>query len=497
MASEAAALTAPAGPALPPVSRRSVLAAAAAGGAGLAACRLLGLEAYSRLERVPITGTQANAAGLDWVSPLAAGPARIAHLLRRTTFGVTAAELDQARADGWGRTVERLVDTPPAPPPALAGADEAGPGSPLRLADLQRWWVDWMLASPTPFAERMTLFWHGHFTTDFRKVGLQFPYLYWQNETWRRFALGDLRSMLQQVTVDPAMLRYLDLAQSTGRNPNENYARELMELFTMGAGTFTETDVQSAAKALAGWREPRTPAAVAYQLKQNPKLSAALRPDDGRIGVLERARAYSGPPLQFLGQQGSYGTEEIIERILQAEATAPFLVRKVLVHFAMPQPPAALVARLAIRFRGSGYDVKGLLRDVLSAPEFTADEAYRALVKSPTEFMVSTAKALANPQLSRLIVGSGPALGQALFDPPSVGGWPENESWISSNTMLARANFAAAAVGQTRSLPDSGRGALDVLDGTLSPQTLRLFNETGGDPRRWGLLLVSPEFQLK
>ena len=500
MATDAATLGQRAGSSLPEgpaVSRRTVLGAAAAGGVGLAAARLLGIEAYSRLERVPITGTQANVAGVDWVSPLGAEGARIGHLLRRTTFGATAAELEQARSDGWARTVDRLVETPPAQPPDLAGADLAAPGAPLRLVDLQQWWLDWMLASPTPFAERMTLFWHGHFTSDFQKVGLQSPFLYWQNRTWRSFAFGDLRSMLTQVTVDPAMLRYLDLGTSTGRSPNENYARELMELFSMGAGTFTEGDVQAAAKALAGWREPRTEGMVAAARKQNPSLPANVTPDYGHIGVFQKARAYSGPPLTFLGERGSFGTVEVFDRILKADATAPFITRKVLVHFAMARPSDELVGRLAARFRATGYDVRALMRDVFTAPEFSADPAYRSLVKSPTEFMLSAAKALGNPGLTRLMIGSAASMGQVLFDAPSVGGWPENESWISSNTMLARANFVTAAVAQTKKLPDSGPAARDVLDNTLSPQTLRLFNETGGDQRRWAVLLVSPEFQLK
>jgi len=481
---------------LPKVRRRTVLATAVAGAAGLATSRLLGLEAYSRLERVPLTGTQANAAGLDWVSPLAAEPAQVAHLLRRTTFGATAAELDQARSDGWAKTVDRLLETPAAQPPELTGADAASQMSPLRLGALQQWWVDWMLASPTPFIERMTLFWHGHFTSDYRKVGLQTPFLYWQNRTWRGFALGDLRSILYQVTIDPGMLRYLDLATSTGRNPNENYSRELMELFTMGAGSFTEDDVRAAAKALAGWREPRTEAMVEGARRQNPN-GRTPQADPVKTGVFERARAYSGPPLTFLGQTGRLDTEAVIDRILASDATAPHIVRRILVHFAMPDPAEALVARLAARFRATGYDVRSLMHDVFTAPEFTSDRAYRALVKSPTEFMVGTARALGNPQLSPLIVRSGSTMGQTLFDPPSVGGWPENESWVSSNTMLGRANFVTAAVQQTRKLPSSDRAVADVLDSTLSSQTLKLFNDSGGDQRRWAVVLVAPEFQLK
>src|SRR5207237_3639137 len=138
-------------------------------------------------------------------------------------------ELDRAASDGFARTVDRLLETKPAPPPPLP----TSAGDPrLNVAQLQQWWLDHMLSTPTPFAERLTLFWHGHFTSDFRKVGLRTPFIHWQNLTWRDMALGNLRQMLMQVTTDPAMLRYLDLATSTGSNPNENYSPQLMALLT-------------------------------------------------------------------------------------------------------------------------------------------------------------------------------------------------------------------------------------------------------------------------
>src|SRR5205823_3036277 len=226
-------------------------------------------------------------------------------------------EFDRAMSEGYARTLERLLDTPFAEPPAFAARPAATPTprptvtanasasarpsgsasatpmpspsaaptptasaiarpsasgaampvasatpapltnqSSINIGNLQLWWLDWMTQSPTPFAERMTLFWHGHFTSDYRKVGLMTPFIHWQNLTWREMALTDLRSMLMRVTIDPAMLRYLDLATSTGRNPNENYARELMELFSLGVGHYTEDDVRAAAQALAGWVEP-------------------------------------------------------------------------------------------------------------------------------------------------------------------------------------------------------------------------------------------------
>lgn len=489
-------------PTTPVLTRRTVLAAAAAAGAGVAAARLLALANEPTFERVPLTGTLANATGLDWVAPLASDAARVSHLLRRFTFGATAEELERAHADGYARTVDRLLETKPAEPPVLAGAEEASQEKPLNPGALQQWWIDWMLASPTPFGERMTLFWHGHFTSDFRKVGNQFPFLYWQNLTWRKYALADLKTMLYQVTIDPAMLRYLDLGNSTAQNPNENYSRELMELFAMGPDAFTEDDVRAGAKALSGWREPRTQAMIDADLKrqqmrtgQPPRNTPTA--DTVKTGIYMAQRGYRGAPFAFLGESKVWNTDAVLEKILQQDATAPFIVGKLLTHFVTPTPPDAYVARLAAGYRKSRYDTKALLRDILMSPEFTAADTYRALIKSPTELMVHTAKALGDRTLTRLIAGQGQGMGQLLFDPPSVGGWPENESWVSSNTMLARANFVTSAVQAVRKLPSAGNAHNTQIDGVMSAQTLKLLNEAMDDRRRWSILLASPEFQLK
>jgi uncharacterized protein (DUF1800 family) len=482
------------------LKRRDVLAAAAAAGAGVAASRLIALANDPTASRAPLTGTLPTNTGLDWVAPLGSEAARVAHLLRRFTFGASAEELEKAQADGYARTVDRLLETKAAEPPVLAGADEASQEKPLNPGALQQWWIDWMLASPTPFAERMTLFWHGHFTSDFRKVGNQSPYLYWQNLTWRKHAISDLGTILFQVTVDPAMLRYLDLGSSNARNPNENYSRELMELFTMGPGTFTEDDVRAGATALSGWREPLTQAMVDANLRRAEMRGQAprnLKADSLKVGIFEPQRGYRGAPLTFLGEKKTWSTDAILSKILEQDATAPFLVRKLLTHFVTPTPSEGYVARLAAAYRKSRYDTRTLLRDILLSPEFTAADTYRALIKSPTELMIHTAKALGDRTLTRLIGGQGQGMGQMLFDPPSVGGWPENESWVSSNTMLARANFVTSAVQTVRKLPSASNAHNTQIDGVMSSQTLKLLNEAADDRRRWMVLLASPEFQLK
>ena len=508
----------------------------------------------------PITGIAAPrlAGDVDWISPLAKESAKITHLLRRATFGATDAELDRALSEGFARTVDRLIESPaveppvfPAPaaprpspstsprasgtvrpaasatPQALASAApkpsasasptprpsqttvgmamaeaarqsaaaaaasmsptaSASPRPPtvmtnttsINIASLQSWWIDWMTKSPTPFAERMTLFWHGHFTSDYRKVGTNSPAMYWQNLTWRRMALGDLKSMLLKVTPDLAMLRYLDLAVSTGRNPNENYARELLELFTMGVGNYSEDDVKAAARALAGWRLPNRTESTAQG------------------GIFDPRRAFTGA-VTFLGTTGTFNTESIVDTILAHDATARFLVRQIVSAFVTPSPSDAYVARLADRFRRSRYDTKALMRDIFTSPEFVAPETYRALIKSPTDFMVSTAKALGATNLSGTIRQYGPALGQSMFDPPSVAGWTDGPTWISSNTMLQRANFVTAALGSMRTPPSALRAHERHLDSVLAQGTVNEFNLARDDRSRWFAVFASPEFQLK
>jgi uncharacterized protein (DUF1800 family) len=490
----------------------------------------------------PITGIAAPrlAGDVDWISPLARESAKITHLLRRAAFGATEAELDRALSEGFARTVDRLIESAPVEPPvfpapaaprpsasprasgtvrptpsvtARPGASSspvptatvrptptpsqttvgmamatpsASPRPPgvmtnttsINIANLQSWWIDWMTKSPTPFAERMTLFWHGHFTSDYRKVGTSSPAMYWQNLTWRRMALGDLKSMLLKVTPDLAMLRYLDLAASTGRNPNENYARELLELFTMGVGNYTEDDVKAAARALSGWRLPNRTEATA------------------QTGIFDTRRAFIGA-VTFLGTTGPFNTESIVDTILAHDATAPHLVRQLVTAFVTPYPSDAYVARLADRFRRSRYDTQSLMRDIFTSPEFVAPETYRALIKSPTDFMVSTAKALGATNLTGTIRQFGSALGQSMFDPPSVAGWGDGATWISSNTMLQRANFVTAALGSMRTPPSALRAHERHLDGVLAQGTVNEFNVARDDRSRWFAVFVSPEFQLK
>ncbi len=467
------------------ITRRQALVAAAVTGVGVGAVRLLGgsMQQLSAGRVAP-----AN----QWPSPLGSESARVMNLLRRTTLGYTEAQLERALSDGFDRTVTRFLDTPPAEPAALDLATT--PGGRFATPELQRWWIDHMLATPTPFAERMTLFWHGHFTSDYRKTADN-TFMYWQNLTWRRMSLTDLRSMLMRVTADPAMLRYLDLATSTGTSPNENYSRELMELFTMGAGNYTEDDVRAAAKALAGWQLPRPDSFAPLTVGANVTRSLPVYASQ-KSGVFNARRAFAGT-VTYLGKTAYFDAEAVVDRILAQPSTAGFIASKVAQHFVTNQPDAAYVGRLADVFRRARYDIKALMHAVITSPEFSAASSYRALVKSPTEFMVHAARAVAAGNVSGLIALSGAGMGQSLFDPPDVSGWPNNESWISSNTVVERVNFVTRLVAAAPSLPSAANAARTHLDGVLAPQTARLSAQASDDRGRWFVLLASPEFQLK
>jgi uncharacterized protein (DUF1800 family) len=480
------------------VSRRTVLGAAVAGGTGVAAIRLWGGSVVERLG--PGVSSPATAGRGDWVSPLDSPAARVTHLLRRATFGFGADEVENALSAGFAKTVDRLLESPPQAPPAFGDAADASRFARLNAPQLVQWWINHILTTPTPFAERMTLYWHGHFTSDYRKVGLQTPFIYWQNLTWRAMALTDLRSMLMRVTSDPAMLRYLDLGTSTGSSPNENYSRELMELFTMGPGAYSEDDVRAGAKALAGWTFPQPDGSVDITLdpKNNVtrKYGTYSRP---MVGVFNPKRAYNGQ-VTFLKKTAKFDTQMVLDQILAQPATAPFVVTRLLQHFAGNNPSKAWVTRLADQFRKSRWDVKTLIRGIFTSPEFVSAQSYRALVRSPIEYMVSASKALGADAATatKLIASSSQNMGQVLFDPPDVGGWPNNEAWISSNSVIARVNFATALVNAVKQPPAFDESAIGhQLEGVLSPQTATAINQASDDRSRWFLLLASPEFQLK
>ncbi len=287
-----------------------------------------------------------------------------------------------------------------------------------RYEELRARWVREMIATPSPLTERMTLFWHNHFTSGQDKVGYP-QVMARQNELLRRDALGNFGTLLHDVSKDPAMLLYLDGAGNRRGRPNENFAREVMELFTLGEGHYTQQDVTEAARAYTGWTlDPDTQAYV-----WNPKVH-----DDGVKTVL--------------GETGPFDGDAVLDILLQRPETANFVTTKLWREFVSDTPDEAQIAPIAARFRASHYDIKVVLRGLFLSDAFWRDEDRGVLVKSPAEFVVGTVRAFdISYDNTAPFAGAMRNLGENLFYPPNVKGWPGGETWINSSTLLARKQF--------------------------------------------------------
>ncbi len=470
------------------LSRRQVLGIAAGGAVGAVGFRYLTLQLPG--------GSQAGAAGA-WASPLTTSAGLAGHLLRRATFGYTAAELDAAASMSYPDLVDRLVTqgAEPLPPVAEATNHEA----------VVRAWYEHMATTPAQFPERMTLFWHGLLTSDYRKAA-RLPFVLQQNALYRSAGRSDFRTLINAVTDDPLMIRYLDLEQSTAAAPNENYSRELMELFTLGVGNYSESDVREGARVFSGIRtvlvdsngrrlqppklKVSTPAAYAQALNQLIAEGASFK------GVVAPAQHDAGVKT-YLGHTGNIDPAQAIDIILSQPACAPHIARRALVQFCTPEPSTALVDSVATQFRNSNYDIKTLMRAIFTNEAFTSPDTYRSLVRGPAEYMVATMRALGRPSLAAMCVQAGAAMDQILYDMPTVAGWPSNQAWVSSGAWLARLNFAAGVVASELSFPDPVAAIHTQLDGVVGPDTASVFNASSSDGDRWYALLASPEFQLK
>jgi len=383
------------------------------------------------------------------------------HLLSRTSFGVTPAEVCALETVDYALAVDRLLANSrreaatPAPdwlgmgPSELQRRQKAAeaqrkPGVdgkklevtlPVREQgrELKNWWVEEMVATDQPLVERMTLFWHGHFTSSLMKV--RYPSsLFRQNALFRREALGNYASLLRSVARDPAMLIYLDGRGSVARQPNENFARELLELFTLGEGRYGEADIKAAARAFTGWSVDRE----SGQFVEHPG-----RHDDGQ--------------KTFLGKSGRFGGDEILTILLAQPRTAETIVEKLWREFVSLKPDPAEVTRLAAGFRQGGYEIKPLMRALFLSSAFRDPANRGALIKSPVDLIVGSVRVLGLPVpektgLVRMLQG----LGQVPFDPPNVKGWAGGESWISTYTLLLRQQFLRRMIEATTVAPMEG-----------------------------------------
>ena len=385
-----------------------------------------------------------------------------AHLLRRAGFGAEPAAIRSAAQAGLSATTDSLLHPERIPETldddaTLARLTSLLPetkngGTPTQAVKM--WWTHRMIASAHPLQEKMTLFWHGHFTS--KDGNMAGDLLYRQNQMLRRNALGNFRSLTLAVARDPEMLRYLNGNQNHKAQPNENFARELMELYTCGIGNYTEDDVKAGARAFSGWN---------------------LRGEDFTFNT----KQHDNDQKTFMGKTGNWNGDDIVDILVALPATARRVCTQLFTYFAYPDPEPAVLDSLVKTYFSSGYDIRAIMSQILHSQAFYSDKARLAVIKTPAQYVVGTIRLLGMDKAVELILSdvtptndmaANPAaipaagastaplakgrrlgvlaslplamraMGQDLLAPPTVKGWDGGENWINTSTLLARINFA-------------------------------------------------------
>ncbi len=355
---------------------------------------------------------------------------RVVHLHRRAGFAATWEEIQRDLADGPQASIDRLLTGKSR---RRVPADFERTSTLLAeraltandAARLKAWWLYRMMFGPDPLGERLTLLWHNHFATSNLKVR-DLSAMYRQNELFRAHGRARFGDLLRQVVHDPALLIWLDAPANRKEHPNENLARELMELFTLGIGHYTEKDVKEAARALTGWAAD----------------------DDGRF--CERPQHHDAGVKTIIGRSGSWTGDDLIRQLLEHPATAERLANRLCGLFLGDgAASSAEVSSLAQGLRAHQLDIGWAVATVLRSQTFFADAHIGNRVVGPVEYVVNAARVLelVDPAPSTLVLADWAAqLGQDLFYPPNVGGWPGGRAWISTRAVIGRANYAAALV---------------------------------------------------
>lgn len=430
----------------------------------------------------------------------------VAHLFRRTTFSATPQQIDAAVTDGMAKTMDTLFSAlPPAPLPKDAKTGE----SYTQLGDaydpqqggyylraLKGWWAEQLVISPLNVREKLVIFWMNHFATEMQVVNFVW-HIHRMMAYLRTNALGNFKDMVRQVTIEPAMLRYLNGNTNTKGSPNENYARELQELFTIGKGperapgdytTYSEQDVQAAAKILTGWRDPRINFAALP-----PTLDATFNPQQHDTTNKQFSSAYGGRVIT--GRTGpSAGLDELndlLDMIFAQNATAEYIVRKLYRYFVNSEVTSEIesnvIAPLASQLRQDNWNVAGVVRTLLSSEHFFSNDIRGSMLKNPADFIVELLREIptipkpafvaatdpANPRTSQWytyydnVQVSLAAQQMDLGEPPSVAGWEAYYQspdfyriWLSTATLPLRNGFTDTLVKGNR----GNNGALQTPD---------------------------------
>jgi len=411
--------------------------------------------------------------------------ATVARLHRRAGFGLAAGDRDAAVQRGVEAEMARLVD------PAGAGiptADDAWTGVDLTFTkgqvtatavDMVHGWIGRMVATPRPLEERMAWFWHGHFVSALSKVRMPLA-MATQIRLFQTAGLGSFPALVKAVTVDPAMLLYLDGTTSTGAAPNENYGREVLELFTLGRGNYAEADVHAGAVALTGWHVDRSDVS-----------KSAFTP-----------RRHDDSPQTYLGTSGVHDVDSVVAAITAQPACASFIAAEIAADILGPNVGADVVADLAAGFRASGLDVRALVGATIQ--KLVAGVDGGGVVLAPVPWLVMALRATGATLAARPLAAGLRAAGQLPLLPPNVGGWPRGDAWYGSATVVARFDLAAAvataAPATSPAVVAAGAGDAAGLAVALGlptpfgPDTAAALKTVTDARSRLVIALTSPEF---
>jgi uncharacterized protein (DUF1800 family) len=344
---------------------------------------------------------------------------QVAHLLRRAGFGATEAELDRYAQLGFGGALDRLLNPEQVDDSAtdqLLAPLTGDLGDPKKIEPAKFWWFNRMLYTQRPLQEKMTLFWHNHFATANSKVNNAVLMLQ-QIQLFRDNGLGNFETLLQEVTRDPATLIWLDNRLNRKAAPNENYAREVQELFTVGIGNYTEQDIHEAARAFTG-----------HTLDRN-------------LGYVFNKAQHDSGMKTFQGQTGNFDADDILAILVRNPATARFITTKLFTYFVNDSPGSSTIDRLAGTFTNSNFDIRSVLRDLFSGPEFLSPQAFHGQVKQPVDFVTGSLKSLNVQNVGPDVTQVLRRMGQDLLNPPDVSGWKGGTAWINSSTLFERFNW--------------------------------------------------------
>ncbi len=370
------------------------------------------------------------------------------HLINRAGFGARPAEIQEAVALGRPEFVEQLLAGERfVEEPFYArlrtkrylgnvGSDEMSEEEKLalrrkmreadneQLDDFVQWWLERMLAGRDPLRERMTLFWHGFFTSSHLDVRNSHEMIL-QNQFLRKNALGDFGVLLHGIARDPAMLEYLDNGTNKKGSPNENFARELLELFTLGEGNYTEQDVKEATRAFTGWTD-----------------------SNGRFRF--RRGQHDRGKKKFLGVKGRLNGDDVIDILLAQESCARHLAGRLLVYFEGQEPKEGRLEDYAAFLLETDYDLTGFLRKLFSDPAFFRPDARGTRIASPVDYLVGTSRRLGIEPPTAFLMAAAATLGEKLFFPPNVKGWEGGRTWITTSSLMQRGSYAGLLLGRYR-----------------------------------------------